>query len=271
MRGATVEELGHDPVGRYVAGATFVHFCAHAGLWGIVLWGRPGKADAFELGRSLVLELAPPASPHASIVDASRLEGGDETAFRALERYVVRHGDALKDWVTRLAIVHAKGLGGAIVAGASEVLALPYPVRSFEDPRAALAWLGEPAPGLLAASLDVMYAEASGTPPFLGALRALLDANLRGLAVAAAAKALGMSDRSLQRRLTDVGTTFQLEMIDARVRKGKALLRDGNAPLTTIAIEAGCASLQHFNALFRKRTGELPSAWRLRARAEKVR
>ncbi len=248
-------------MGRYVSSATFAHFCAHAGLWGILLWGRPDRDEAQKLGRSLVLELAPPAVPHASIVDASRLQGGDDTAFGALERYVTRHGALLKEWVTRLAIVRSKGLGGAIVAGAREVLSLPYPVRVFDDASAALGWLGEAAPANVAAALDALYAEASGTPVLLGELRALLDANLRGLELAEAARTLGMSDRSLQRRLRESATTFQGEMIDARVRKAKALLV-GDAPLTTIALEAGCASLQHFNTLFRKRTGRLPSAWR---------
>jgi AraC-like DNA-binding protein len=55
-------------------------------------------------------------------------------------------------------------------------------------------------------------------------------------------------------------------MSDARVRAAKRMLLDGDAPLTTIAIESGCASLQHFNTLFRKRTGQLPSAWRRRER-----
>ncbi len=267
MRGATLDELAHDPVGRFVAGETFVHFCAHAGLWGVVLWGRPDESHARQLGRSLVLELAPPAERHVSIVDASRLENGNEGAFGALERYVTRYGALLQEWVTKLAIVRSKGLGGAIVAGAQDVLPLPYPVCVFDDARAALAWLGERSPAALAERLTELYSEASGTPPFLGELRALLDATLAGVHVADAAKALCLSERTLQRKLGEAKTTFQLETIDARVRAAKRMLLDGDAPLTTIAIESGCASLQHFNTLFRKRTGELPSAWRKRMRA----
>ena len=266
MRRATLAELARDPVGRYASGETFAHFCAHRGLWGILLWGRPDETHALELGLSLVLELAPPAEPHASIVDASRLESGSQGAFGALERYVTRHGALLQQWVRKLAIVRSRGLGGAIVAGAHDVLPLPYPVAVFDDARAALSWLGESSPAVLADALAELYAEASGTPSFLVALRALLDAKLHGVSVAAAARALGMSDRTLQRKLGEAGTTFQTEMSDARVRAAKRMLLDGDAPLTTIAIESGCASLQHFNTLFRKRTGQLPSAWRKRER-----
>ncbi len=32
--------------------------------------------------------------------------------------------------------------------------------------------------------------------------------------------------------------------------------------LTAVAVEVGCASLQHFSSLFRKLVGESPSTWR---------
>jgi AraC-like DNA-binding protein len=261
MQRASLEELGRDPVGRYTAGETFAHFCVHPGLWGLLLWGRPDEAHAREIGRSLQIALSPPAQPHVSIVDATRLEIGRESAFAALERFVTRNGPLLPQWVRKLAIVRAKGLAGAMIAGAQDVLHLSSPVAVFDDAQVAAQWLGEN-PTELIATLAEIYAEASGTPPFLGALRAVLDENLRDVTVAVAAKKLAMSDRSLQRKLGEAATTFQREVIDARVRAAKRLLLDRDLPLTTIALESGCASLQHFNTLFRKRTGELPSAWR---------
>jgi AraC-like DNA-binding protein len=275
MRGVSLEELARDPVGRYVAGETFVHFCATPRLWGILLWGRPSEADARQLGRSLVLELAPPAEPHVSIVDCSRLDGGDAGAFGALERYLTRYAELLRQWVLRLAIVRPGGLGGAIVAGAYEVLPRPYPVAVFGDPHAALEWLSPdagdgPSPAALATSLSELYADARGTPPFLAALRVLLDGRLGGVSVTDAAGALHLSERTLQRKLSEAGTTFQDEMAEARIRAAKRMLLDGDAPLTTIAFEVGCASLQHFSALFRKRTGQSPSAWRRRERAPRA-
>jgi AraC-like DNA-binding protein len=266
MRRGTVEELAHDPIGRYAVGDTFVHFCAHPKLWGVLLWGRPDETHALQLGRSLVLELAAPAVPHASIVDASRLESGSEGAFGALERYVTRYGALLQEWVTKLAIVRSKGLGGAIVAGAHEVLALPYPVAVFDDASAAFEWLGEEAVGQRTEMLAALFAEVAGAPAFLGRLRALLDANLREYSVGGAAKALAMSERTLQRKLGAEGTSFQGEIIDARVRAAKRLLLDRERALTAIALDVGCSSLQHFNTMFRKRTGELPSKWRARQR-----
>jgi AraC-like DNA-binding protein len=270
MERSTVEELARAPVGRYVAGETFVHFCAAPTLWGVILWGRPELRHAMELGRSLVLELEPPAVPHASIVDASRLDGGDGEAFRATDGYLRRFGDALSKVVTRLALVRPRGMGGALVAGAYQVLPRPYPVAVFEDTRAAFDWLapdrkpGWPTDG--AAWLTALHADAAGAPPELTRLRSFLDAHLTDATIDSAARALALSQRTLQRRLGDAGTTFQDQLADARIRAAKRMLAETDAPLTAIAYDVGCASLQHFSTLFRKRVRESPSAFRKRQR-----
>ena len=264
MRAGTVEELQKDPVGRYVIGRTFVHFCLEAELWGVLLWGRPNETDAISLGRSLVLELAPPAKPHVAIIDASRIEGGDEGAFSAMQRYIARYSEELSQWVKRLALVRPEGLRGAIVAGAYEVMDKPYPVAVFDEVSTALEWLGKTS---AADTLGELTKNALGTTPLLDALRGYLDGHLEKANLREAAQAMGVSDRSLQRKLADAGAAFQDELGDARVRAAQRRLLDGDAPLTTVALEVGCASLQHFNTLFRRRTGMSPSAWREQQRA----
>jgi AraC-like DNA-binding protein len=274
MLPATLEEFARDPVGRYIADARFVHFCAHAQLWGVLLWGRPSSDDAHRLGRSLVLELGPRAEPHVSIVDASRLEGGDDEAFRDLERYVTGHAELLRRWVLRLALVRPRGITGALVAGAYEVIPRPYPVAVFDDPLAALQWLAPHAPEALlrpdtmARALSDLQASVTGTPPLLQSLRTLLDGRPGGLALADAAPLLAVSSRSLQRRLLAAGTTFQLEVTAARIRAAKRHL-EGDAPLGSVAVDSGFASPQSFNATFRRSTGVSPSAWRKQRHGER--
>ena len=270
MQVATLDEFARDPIGRYVAGETFAHFCAGKGLWGVLLWGRPDADQAVQLGRSLVLELAPPAEPHASLVDARSLRGGDVGAFAALGRYLTKHRTALARQVTHLALVRPPGLEGAIVAGAYEVLPRPYPVKIFDDVEPALKWLAPKSDAaLVAKKLAAVHASASKTPPLLGALRSWLDSHLADPEIDALASAIGMSERTLQRKLGDLGTSFRDEVAAARVRVAQKLLVDGDAPLTTIALEVGCGSLQHFSALFRRIAGETPSAWRARHRNER--
>jgi AraC-like DNA-binding protein len=262
LRAATTEDFARDPVGSYVAGPTYAHFCASRGLWGITLWGHPSEEDAVALGRTLVLELAPPAEPHVSIVDASRLLGGNVGAFALLERYMSRHAEALARQVKRLALVRPSGLEGAIVAGAYDVLPRPYAVSVFGGVEPALEWLEIADRTGVARALAEMHACASSTPALLGSLRTWLDAHLADPAIGEAAIALALSERSLQRKLQEHDATFQEEVAQARVRAAKRLLEGGTASLTTIALEVGCASPQHFSALFRRLTGESPSAWR---------
>lgn len=265
MRRSSRDELARDPVGRYVAGDCFVHFCATPELWGVVLWGRPDQRQAMELGRSLVLGLSRPAEPHVTLFDASRLEGSDPGAFRAAERYLSELGPALARSVRRLALVRPGGLNGAVVAGAFEVLPRPFPTAVFGDAASACAWLGVDVDG--AALVAALHAEVTGTPRVLPALRDWLDAHLAGVTLEEAARALGLSPRSLQRKLGEAGTTFTDELTEARVRAARRMLADGDAPLTAIAYDVGCASLQHFSALFRRRMHESPSAFRARHHA----
>jgi AraC-like DNA-binding protein len=261
VRRSTLEELARDPVGRWVAGESFVHFCAAPSLWGVILWGRPDREAAARLGQSLVLELRSPARPHVSLVDASRLEGGDPAAFGATDRYLARHQKQLASFVKKLALIRPRGLHGALVAGAFEVLPRPYPVSVFDELDRAFAWLGREHDWPPAEFIADLFGEASGVSPVVGALRAFLDANLHAT-IAEATSALHLSPRTLQRKLGEAQTTFQDELAEARVRAAKRLLLEGDAPVTAIAFDVGCASLQHFSALFRKRTKMSPSHFR---------
>jgi AraC-like DNA-binding protein len=267
MRGVSVEELAKDPVGAYVRGETFVHGCVHPELWFLMLWGRPTHDHAMRLYRSLKLELAAPAVPHAKLIDASRLGGGDPMSFQLLERYLTMFRAELARFVVKTAMVRPSGLSGAMVSGVYEVLPAPYPVEVFADALSGLEWLAKtvsftPGPLEIAPALDSLCESAESTPPVVGALAIWLDAHLSGMSLDDAARALGMSDRTLQRRLGEASTTFQDQVADARIRAAQRLLRDGDAPITSIALEVGCSSSQHLGALFRKHAGMSPSEWR---------
>ncbi|MGE0790021.1 MAG: helix-turn-helix domain-containing protein [Sandaracinaceae bacterium] len=254
-------DLLRDPFGACVLGPTFVYFCARPRLCGFALFGRPNGDDLRALERCLLIELDERIPPHGSLCDASRVGGVDATAFAVLHAYVERHRAALATKVERLAIVRPPGLAGATVAGFFSVAAAPYPSTVVSDVAAALAWLEEPDDGF-ADALAERVADASGAPPLLVALHTALDALPGRLTLEEAARGLGLSSRSLQRKLRELDTTFQAELAGSQVRIAKRLLRDSSASLTAIALEVGCATPQHFSTLFRRITGKSPSAWR---------
>lgn len=105
-------------------------------------------------------------------------------------------------------------------------------------------------------------AAAVGTPLFLQRLRERLDRDLASGGIAHVARSLRMSIRTLQRRLARAETSYRQELNAARLRKAQQLLAGTELKITAVALEVGCSSSQHLSALFRKMTGESPSAWR---------
>ena len=97
--------------------------------------------------------------------------------------------------------------------------------------------------------------------PLLRDVQVALEANPRA-SLEEEATSIGLSARTLQRRLGEHDTSFRRESNVARVRVAQRLLLDTDAPLTRIAYAVGCASLPHFSALFRRVSGKSPSAWR---------
>ena len=76
------------------------------------------------------------------------------------------------------------------------------------------------------------------------------------------ARALGMSRRTLYRRLQDHGTRcnkLREEMINDTA---KTSLLHASAPITQIAMEPGYSEASAFNRLFRRLTGTTPAGYR---------
>ena len=64
------------------------------------------------------------------------------------------------------------------------------------------------------------------------------------------------------------GVTPHQYRIDARLDAAKRLLAAGQHSVTDVCMEVGFSSLGSFSALFTRRVGEAPSAYRQRVRAK---
>ncbi|NMO16007.1 helix-turn-helix transcriptional regulator [Pyxidicoccus fallax] len=211
----------------------------------------------------LDVELAP-AKPHASLVDARRLEAADPSAFAVLVKYMQPREKDFSTSVLKQALLRPEGVVGAVVGGFYTLLSGAYPSRAFSDPAQALEWLGQPdtVAGPLLSKLNDLVAEATGQSPLLRELHQVMKGKLPEVNLSDVAREMGMSERTLQRRLKEAGTSFQAELNAVQVRMAQSLLMETDMKLTAVAVEVGCASLQHFSSLFRKMMGESPSAWR---------
>lgn len=83
------------------------------------------------------------------------------------------------------------------------------------------------------------------------------------------ARSLRSSRRSLQRRLSEAGTSFQQLVDGTRRASALELVEEGNLPAEEVAYLVGYADVRTFYRAFRRWTGTTPAAWRS-ARAEDV-
>lgn len=73
---------------------------------------------------------------------------------------------------------------------------------------------------------------------------------------------LGVSERTLQRRLQDLGRSFSAVVEDFRYEEAVRLLQDQRLQLAAIACRLGYAEQTSFTRAFRRWTCETPGAWR---------
>ncbi|MEP3784322.1 MAG: AraC family transcriptional regulator [Ascidiaceihabitans sp.] len=76
------------------------------------------------------------------------------------------------------------------------------------------------------------------------------------------ASALGLSSRTLQRRLGETGLSFSHLVRLVRISKACRLLQSGDTPLTVIGFCAGFSDSAHFSRDFRASVGLTPSEFR---------
>jgi AraC-like DNA-binding protein len=95
--------------------------------------------------------------------------------------------------------------------------------------------------------------------------RLLVEVGDSPLALAAAARRLGLSGRTLIRRLHDAGTSYRA-LVDAhRRRRAEALLREGTQSVAEVAHQLGYEDPANFGRACRRWFGEPPSAMRGRS------
>lgn len=250
------------PQGRF--DGTHFTFWSLGRVSGWKVWGRPEVRDGEQLVACIETLLRPRAPKYWSLVDLRALEVVGELGFEVLRAWVERNRAALAKRLVRQAVLKPRGVVGAMVAGFYVQLTPGHPVRVFDSEREACAWLAPDAKGELTQLVDELHRETQ--PSFLPALREWLAEHPEATRAPDAAKAFGLSARTLHRRLASEQSAFHLELRRARVERAQALLRDTDWKLTHVAHEVGFPSGQHLATAFREVLGLTPSAFRAEAR-----
>ena len=83
--------------------------------------------------------------------------------------------------------------------------------------------------------------------------------------VSSIARYFGMSGRTLQRRLSDRGYSFQALVDESRRELAERLLRETEYPLAEVAFLTGFSEQSAFNRAFKRWAGQTPRSFRIKA------
>jgi len=112
----------------------------------------------------------------------------------------------------------------------------------------------------LAAALEELHASSSINEQ----VKAVLKRNLASgrPELSDVARDLGMSERTLQRRITDQGASFRELLVEARQEMGRQLLSNPSADIDEVACLLGYQDTSSFYRAFRLWEGVTPMRWR---------
>ncbi|NUP08187.1 MAG: helix-turn-helix transcriptional regulator [Polyangiaceae bacterium] len=264
---ASIDDFLNAPLGRYYAGRTHVLWVRSHTLAGAIYFDRPGARDAADLFRLAPLTFDPGLSdPYDALVDASLLRELEEGAFSTLVEHLAG-ARSFSARIRRVALVRPQGVTGAAIAGLFfEAVREHFEAALFAHRSEAMAWFGRADAGAANADLDALASAVCGPHPLVRQLRDYLATALDDASLDTAARALGVSSRSLQRKLSEASTTFSGELEGARVREAERLLLHTDDKIEAIARATGCVSTSHFGKMFRAATGESAADFRARRR-----
>ncbi|MFO0614319.1 MAG: AraC family transcriptional regulator [Polyangiaceae bacterium] len=257
-------EFVRAPVARWFATRTMLAWAATPSLGGFAAWGRPSADDARANCALFEGLYALPAGVDL-LMDGSGIEAVDLDGVAALLGWARTHLDRVRARVRRRVGIIPPGAQGLLVAGLSPVLGWTADVSLAPDSAAALRELGAADPDGLAREVGALIAKVRSTPPLLAELRTLLRARVGDLRLPDAARALGVSSRTLQRELSESGSSFRAEELEARLDAALQLL-ESDAKIASIATRLGVTE-GALVRLVRDRTGMSPTAYRDKLRA----
>ena len=244
----------------YLATDKFLVWRKGADLLGFTVLSDRDRSS-FEQQARIFDHFTEPGRPRQRVlIDASLCGEAHPTTFCRAVAFLssrrARHAASLE----QLAVVVPQGVAGAVIVGLSVIVQPEFALRLFSDVSAALQWLQCPEPDALALELASLHRVDADKSLLAGLHRLFMESEF-SISLGQAARRFGMSQRTLQRRLSAARTTFHAELSNAKLAMAKTLLSLGGRSITTIALELGFASVQHFSARFSAVHGQSPRSW----------
>jgi AraC-like DNA-binding protein len=181
-----------------------------------------------------------------------RFKGDAATAFRPSAIRLTRPPP-------RMPTRHAALLGAPVTFGCSSA-GLEIPLASWKAPMRRADPALQETLRQLASRLDL----GAQADDLVVALRARLRALLSGgqADAASVARTMGLSERTLARRLQERGTTWRGVLDAFREAEAERLLASGTVPLSDVAFRLGFSDQTAWSRAFRRWKGMSPTEWR---------
>ncbi len=250
---ASFDELAANPVGRALAGASFLAWCATPRLTGTVHFGRRDTPDAQLLTRLYGLATHRALRrPLRRVVDGRDLRDIDQDAWAQMTSAVVARGTIVDGIFERQAVLVSPDVAGVRTAALLPAFGPNDTYRVFSDAAEAYAW-ADPSDGPAAhRAIEALRAELAVTGGLVVKARTWIAAHLRDARIETCAAALGVSPRSLQRAFSSSRQTFRSVLTEERIAAARAQLLHGDAKIEAIARAVGCSSASQLGALMRR-------------------
>lgn len=279
-----------SPVGAYIAGKTWLLWCSQPDLAGALVWGHHSESDAADLVAAMRMT-ASLATPYDFISDFSRVAAINIAALEILLADVKQQRETYYATTRTSVLVRPSGFASSLAAGAFRLYAAATDWRVFGTQEVATtshvtrpgSWrrtwrivdttwesfvaLDRSDVGELRQIVEGLLANEAKVDVEIATLRGLL-LRIPSVTLSQAAKQLGVSERSLQRKLEDAGTNFRTLSSETKLQEARRLLEGTDEKLSEIARRVGLRSAEQLNKLFRIQLGENPSTIRKRARGE---
>jgi AraC-like DNA-binding protein len=250
----------------YLATDKYLAWRRSSDLLGFSIWADRERGGFEQQARILDHFTEPGHTPLRVLLDLSSCTEANASTFSRCASFWTSRRARHAANIEQLAVVLPQGVAGAVIVGLSVIIQPEFALRLFRDVPSALEWLQCEHPQALAielANLRRLDADKS----LIACLHRVFVETQFSVSLGQVARRFGMSQRTLQRRLSAARTTFHAELSQAKLAMAKTLMALGGRSMTTIAIELGFASVQHFSSRFSAVHGESPSSW-LRGRGE---
>lgn len=248
-------------------------FCSSPGgdLFSLFAWGHLDGTDTEEL-----FEVFAGAErhevPRRQLVILRHVASVTLESMTTYLKYF-RHDTRYLRSVVKEAVVRPDGVVGVLAEGFYPAVPRRYAGKVFRSLGDAVTWLGfdeEEVCDWLEEVVALEQRESDGVDVILEELRcALLEAGASA-SVADVAQRLGMSVRTLQRRVRRAGSKFEATRAAVFLQEAKRRMLAGDSDVKRIALELGYASPARLTEAFQRVYGVPPTRWRdaaLRRRA----